>query len=101
MNLSRWPKADTRQYLGVSCRRCRAPILFALDQSEGENQSLEPRRLFLTCQNLECLHQDDYSSAKMARYQKTSESTKSEARSMIKHPMVPIKSPNATHIASA
>jgi hypothetical protein len=70
MNISRWPKSDTRWYLGVKCQKCRSPILFALDQSEGGNQPLGPRRLFLTCQNLECRHQDDYSSANVARYQK-------------------------------
>ena len=35
VHISRWPKAD-HWYLGVRCRKCRMPILFALDRREGE-----------------------------------------------------------------
>src|SRR5262245_36364405 len=38
MRISRWSKVDTKWYLGVCCRKCGAPILFALDHSDGEVQ---------------------------------------------------------------
>jgi hypothetical protein len=70
MHISRWPKSDTRWYLGVRCQRCRTPILFALDRSEGETEWRPPRKLFLTCPKLKCGHQGDYTSTRVARYQK-------------------------------
>ena len=38
MRIAHWSKVDARWYLGVRCRKCEAPILFALDHSEGEAQ---------------------------------------------------------------
>jgi hypothetical protein len=72
MHISSWPKsADTKWYLGVRCQKCRTPILFALDRGEGENQVTPAQKLVLTCPKPECRNQADYSSAKVARFQKT------------------------------
>jgi hypothetical protein len=71
MNISRWSKTDLRRYLGVLCHKCRAPILFALDRSEGEAEPSRPRKLVLTCKEPECRHQADYSAAKVSSYQKS------------------------------
>jgi len=70
MNRSRWSKVDTRWYLGVNCRKCGSPILFALDHSEGEAQSATAGKLLLTCLLSECRHQADYSTATVSRFQK-------------------------------
>jgi len=69
MNISRWSKSDLRRYLGVPCQKCSAPILFALDRSEGEAEPTRARRLILTCNEPGCRHQADYSSAKVSSYQ--------------------------------
>lgn len=71
MRISQWSKIDTKWYLGVSCRKCGAPILFALDHSEGEGQPAAPqRKLLLTCPMAECRDQADYSTATVTRFQK-------------------------------
>jgi hypothetical protein len=71
MQISRWPKVDTKWYLGVKCQKCKTPILFALDRSEGEGKpSHSGGKLVLTCPTAECRHQADYSSAAVARFQK-------------------------------
>jgi len=70
MRISQWPKADTKWYLGVKCQKCRGPILFALDRSDGESQPPPPAKLFLTCPVPECRHQADYSGAGVSRFQK-------------------------------
>jgi len=70
MRISQWSKVDTKWYLGVQCRKCRAPILFALDQSEGEGFPVSAGRLVLTCSLAECRHQADYSTATVSRFQK-------------------------------
>jgi hypothetical protein len=72
MHISQWSKVDTRWYLGVQCEKCRTPILFALDHSEGEGQPAPAARLLLTCPLEECRHQADYSGAIVSRFQKTS-----------------------------
>ena len=75
MKISQWPKADLQWYLGVRCKKCRTPILFALDRSEGTGESTTTAgRLFLTCPLEKCKHQADYSGAPVARFQKTPES---------------------------
>ncbi len=75
MNISRWPKTDTRWYLGVRCSKCRVPILFALDHSEGlgERQPPPADKLVLTCPLEKCGHRADYTSAAVARFQKKAE----------------------------
>jgi hypothetical protein len=70
MRISRWSKVDTRRYLGVHCRKCQAPILFALDHSDGEVQPAPAGKLLLTCPLAECRHQADYSTAIVSRFQK-------------------------------
>ena len=70
MRISHWSKVDTKWYLGVNCRKCGAPILFALDHSDGEVQPAAAGKLLLTCPLAECRHQADYSKAKVARFQK-------------------------------
>lgn len=72
MNISRWPKADMRWYLGVRCQKCRLPILFALDHSDGagKRQSLSAGKLVLTCPLDNCRHQADYTGAAVSRFQK-------------------------------
>jgi hypothetical protein len=75
MRISRWPKSvDTRWYLGVLCFKCRTPILFALDRTEGAGQAVAAGKLVLTCSAPECHHQADYSKAKVSRFQKSQES---------------------------
>jgi hypothetical protein len=68
VNVPRWPKANEQWYLGVRCRKCRKPILFALDRSEG----LPPlaRKLVLTCTLDTCRHQADYSAEAVSRFKK-------------------------------
>jgi hypothetical protein len=63
-----------RWYLGVRCQKCRLPILFALDRSEGakEGQPMSAGKLVLTCPLDECRHQADYTAADVARFQKVS-----------------------------
>jgi hypothetical protein len=70
MHISKWPRADTKWYLGVRCKKCATPILFALDRSEGEGQAVPAGKLVLTCSLAECRHQADYSTAAVTRFQK-------------------------------
>jgi hypothetical protein len=72
VNISRWPKADLNWYLGVRCRKCRMPILFARDRSEGEGDVPPPLagKLVLTCPLDTCRHQADYTASAIARFQK-------------------------------
>jgi hypothetical protein len=69
MQISSWAKVDTRWYLGVHCRKCGAPILFALDHT-GEENPMPPGKLLLTCAHQECRHRADYSTATISRFQK-------------------------------
>jgi hypothetical protein len=69
---SQWSKSgDTRWYLGVRCRKCKTPILFGLDRSEGSGDMAPAGKLVLTCSKPTCRHQADYSGAKVSRFQKT------------------------------
>jgi hypothetical protein len=72
VNISRWPKAEDRWYLGVRCKKCRMPILFALDPNEGgrTDQPLLMGKLVLTCTMEKCRHQADYTVASVARFRK-------------------------------
>ncbi|PYR96741.1 MAG: hypothetical protein DMG12_25635 [Acidobacteria bacterium] len=71
MHISQWSKSvDTRWYLGVLCQKCKEPILFALDRSEGEAPFVPAAKLVLTCSQTECRHRADYSTAKVSRFQK-------------------------------
>jgi len=72
LNISRWPKADTQWYLGVRCQKCRRPILFALDRTEGpeKRQPMSAGKLVLTCPLDKCRHQADYTGAAVSRFQK-------------------------------
>jgi len=70
MRISRWSKVDAKWYLGVHCRKCQAPILFALDHSDGEVQPAPAGKLLLTCPLAECRYQADYSGANVSRFQK-------------------------------
>jgi hypothetical protein len=72
MRFSHLPKVDARWYLGVLCRKCHTPILFALDHSEGEAEPAAPGKLWLTCPLTECRHQADYSKAIVSRFQRAS-----------------------------
>jgi hypothetical protein len=71
-----------RWYLGVRCQKCRMPILFALDQSEGtkEGQPLSTGKLVLTCPVDECRHQADYTAATVSRFQKMAGKPKETGR---------------------
>ena len=72
VNISRWPKPDMRWYLGVRCKKCHMPILFALDPTEGAGESKPAwaEKLVLTCTVDTCRHQADYSAAAVSRFQK-------------------------------
>ena len=70
MRIVQWSKVDARWYLGVLCRQCGAPILFALDHSEGEAKPARAGKLLLTCGRAECGHKADYTTAKVSRFQK-------------------------------
>jgi hypothetical protein len=64
-------KPDLRQYLGVRCRYCEAPILFGLDQSRGNGPIIRSfAKLVLTCSAPDCLMRADYSRAAVSRYTK-------------------------------
>lgn len=71
MNMS-WARADVRWYLGVRCQKCKVPILFALDRSEGseERQAPPAGKLVLTCTLDKCKHKADYTRAAVLRFQK-------------------------------
>src|SRR5262245_31556566 len=81
MRMSHWPKVDTRWYLGVNCRQCKTPILFALDHSNGETQPSPAEKLLLTCGSEDCKHQADYSAAAVLRFQKKASPTTNESKS--------------------
>jgi hypothetical protein len=68
-----WPRPDERWYLGVSCRKCRSPILFAVDYSEGvqDRRAPPPDILVLTCNANACRHKADYTGAAVSRLQKS------------------------------
>jgi hypothetical protein len=70
MRIVQWSKVDERWYLGVRCRKCGTPILFALDHSEGEANPAPAGKLMLTCSRAECGHMADYTRAKVSRFQK-------------------------------
>ncbi|PYS18020.1 MAG: hypothetical protein DMG11_34015 [Acidobacteria bacterium] len=81
MHISRWPKSDARWYLGVRCQKCEAPILFALDRSEGEGEPFRAEKLVLTCSQIACRHQADYSAATVSRFQKEQAAPTNESES--------------------
>src|SRR5215831_6453493 len=72
VNVPSWPKADKQWYLGVRCRWCRLPILFAVDRSDGTGEARAPSagRLVLTCTLETCRHRADYTTEAVARFQK-------------------------------
>jgi RNase P subunit RPR2 len=64
---SKW--VDKRWYLSVRCRKCRAPIFFGIDHTEGRGPVELPGKLLLTCS--ECGHRGDYSKARVSKGQKS------------------------------
>jgi len=67
-----WSRTDQRWYLGVRCRKCRSPILFAVDHSDGgQNQQALAGTLVLTCTVEGCKHKADYTDAAVLRLQKS------------------------------
>jgi len=71
VNVSSWPKADKQWYLGVRCRQCKVPILFAVDRSDGTGiQVHSAGKLVLTCSLETCKHRADYTTATVSRFQK-------------------------------
>jgi hypothetical protein len=70
MRIAQWAKVDPRWYLGVQCCKCEAPILFALDHSDGVAKPEPARKLLLTCGRVECGHMADYTGTKVSRFQK-------------------------------
>jgi len=77
VRISRWARVDTRWYLAVRCVKCRLPIMFSVDHSEGvpERQLPPPGKLVLTCTVSACGHKADYTSADVMRFQKQPEVT--------------------------
>jgi hypothetical protein len=77
VNVSSWPKADKQWYLGVRCRRCKVPILFAVDRSDGSGATQVPSagKLVLTCSLVTCGHRADYTTATISRFQKETVNT--------------------------
>jgi len=69
MNLS-WTKPDERWYLGVHCRKCKAPILFALDRDDAAVQGASASKLVLSCTVDTCKHKAEYTGAAVSRFQK-------------------------------
>ncbi len=82
MRIAQWSKVDARWYLGVHCRKCETPILFALDHSAGEAQPPAPRKLLLTCSRAECQHRADYSNATVSRFQKPARAANETGRDL-------------------
>jgi hypothetical protein len=77
MHLSGHPRSlAKRWYLGVLCRTCKAPILFARDFSDGKSVRPAGGKLVLTCAEPACQRSADYSNAKISRFQKSSSSSK-------------------------
>jgi hypothetical protein len=72
MNIQ-WSRTDQRWYLGVRCRKCRSPILFAVDHSGGgQSEQALAGMLVLTCTVEGCKHKADYTDAVVLRLQKSS-----------------------------
>jgi hypothetical protein len=61
---------DDQWYFGVLCRKCRVPILFAVDRGVESGPVSRPVVLFLTCIEEGCGERADYSNAKIKRFQK-------------------------------
>jgi hypothetical protein len=80
MRIPSWAKVDARWYLGVRCRKCDVPIIFALDHSERDAQPKAPRKLRLTCSGTECRHQADYSKATVIAPSKSAMTVKETSR---------------------
>ena len=72
MNIQ-WSRTDQRWYLGVRCRKCHSPILFAVDNSDGiqSTQTQPSTMLVLTCALDECKHKADYTGSVVLRLQKS------------------------------
>jgi hypothetical protein len=68
-----WSRTDQRWYLGVNCSKCRSPILFAVDHSDGIRAEQTPpaATLVLTCTIDQCKHKADYTGAVVLRLQKS------------------------------
>jgi hypothetical protein len=80
MRIPQWAKVDARWYLGVHCFKCEAPILFALDHSDGTVRPAQAGRLLLTCSRTDCGHKADYTRAKVSRFQKTAHPQNAKGR---------------------
>ena len=70
MRISSWPKTEGAWYLGVHCGKCNSPILFAQDRSESDQAFVPLAKLVLTCPQVDCRHQADYSRATVSRFRK-------------------------------
>jgi hypothetical protein len=71
MNIQ-WSRTDQRWYLGVRCRKCHSPILFAVDHSDGIQGTQAPAgTLVLTCTIEDCKYKADYTDAVVLRLQKS------------------------------
>lgn len=70
MSINSWSRTDTRWYLAVRCEKCKFPIMFGLDRSEGALESLPAAKLVLTCTVDNCRHKADYTTAAVLRFQK-------------------------------
>jgi len=70
VRISGWSKTEAAWYLGVHCGKCNSPILFAQDRSESEQEFVPVAKLVLTCSQINCRHQADYSAATFSRFQK-------------------------------
>jgi len=68
-----WSRPEDRWYLGVHCRKCHSPILFAVDRSDGVRTEQTPQTatLVLTCTAEKCKHKADYTGAAIQRLQKS------------------------------
>jgi hypothetical protein len=68
-----WSRPEERWYLGVRCRKCHSPILFAVDHSDGIEASQTPSAgtLVLTCTIEDCKHKANYTNAVVLRLQKS------------------------------
>ena len=82
MNI-RWSRPEQRWYLGVRCRRCHSPILFAVDHNEGTEANEPPSAgmLVLTCTIDDCKHRADYTNAVVLRLQKSPDDLNKTMRS--------------------
>jgi hypothetical protein len=81
MHLSGHPRSlEKRWYLGVLCRTCKTPILFARDFSDGKGDRPSAGKLVLTCGEPECRRSADYSNAKISRFQKSATLSKPSSK---------------------